>query len=340
MAHEISIRADGRAEAFFGSSKPAWHGLGTVVANTPSSADAIELAGLNWEVACEPIFTADMQQIDGHKRTYRADTKATLGVVTDGYHVVQNAQAFAFVDGLLADGIVKYESAGALKGGRIVWLLAHMPGDFEVAAGDTLKRYVLLSTGHDGSRAVTVQPTTVRVVCANTLAMADRAAAGKKLAIRHTESVHDRMALAQRLLTEAGRTFDANLASARKLCGRQISDQAFRDYLAALYPAPAASSGDRTKGNHRKTVDAISSGYFSARTNNLAGISRTPWAAYNAVTEYIDHPPKSWEQSQRERKEDTADRQKRAENHFSSVLLGSGAAEKQSAFNLALELVA
>src|SRR6266699_3339319 len=109
MAHELSIREDGRVEAFFGSKEPAWHGLGMVVDGTPSSAEAIELAGLGWEVGTEPIYPADMQPIEGWRRTIRQDSKATLGVVTDGYNVVQNREAFDFIDGLLQDGLMKYE---------------------------------------------------------------------------------------------------------------------------------------------------------------------------------------------------------------------------------------
>lgn len=338
MAHELSI-VDGQAEAFFGSNVPAWHGLGTVVAGTLSSAAAIEAAHLGWTVGIEDIFTADMKPIEGWKRTYRQDTRDTLGVVTDGYNVVQNVEAFDFIDSLLQDGVMQYETAGALRGGRVIWALATIPGSIEVAQGDAMKRYILLSTGHDGSKAVTVAPTTVRVVCANTLAMADRETRKNKLSIRHTDSVKDRLNLASKLLREAGATFDQNIAQARKLCGRQISDADFYSYIGKLYPAPLQSAGDRTKSNHKRLMDELRRNYFTDAKQNIDGIKRTPWAAYNAVTQMIDHPTKSYEQQTRERREGSADKLARKERHFQSVLMGAGAAEKQQAFDLAIELV-
>ena len=339
MAHEISVRSDGRAEAFFGMNEPAWHGLGKVVAGTLNSAQAIEAAGLDWTVTSDPIFDQDGKEIEGYRVNRRSDSKAALGIVSDDYQIVDNREAFDFVDGLLADGVMKYETAGALKGGRVIWMLATMPGEFEVVAGDAMRRYVLLSTAHDGSRAVQVSPTSIRVVCANTLRMADRAAGKNILAIRHTESVKQRLQIAQQVLTQANKSFDANLESARRLVGRQISDAMFYQYIGKLWPEPEASAGERTKNNYSRAIRALENNYFHDAKQQIAGIARTPWAAYNAVTQLIDHPKKSIEQANREARESLADKARRKENHFASVMMGAGASFKQEAFDAACELV-
>jgi phage/plasmid-like protein (TIGR03299 family) len=339
VAHEITIRADGRAEAFYGMNNPAWHNLGTVVAGTLASAEAIKAAGLDWEVKTEPVYTSDMQPVEGWQRTFRSDNRETLGVVTDGYEVVQNSEAFDFVDGLAQDGIMQYETAMSLRGGRVVVLLAKMPQVFEIVAGDKVAPYILLATGHDGGRGISVMPTAVRVVCANTLRAAESAGAKRKaLSMKHTRSIKERLTLAQRLITAAGKSFEANIATARQMCGRQISDAMFYQYVGKLWPKPEASAGERTHGNYSRAMRSLEANYFRDAKQQIAGIARTPWAAYNAVSQYIDHPTKTPEQYKRERQEGSADRTRRRENHFTSTMMGTGADFKMEAYELAQEL--
>src|SRR5258708_7538110 len=125
MAHEISITSEGQAEAFYALT-PAWHGLGTVVDHAPNSEEAIKLAHLEWEVTQQPIYTdsaqqtlegtADKAKVAGWVANVRKDTGDVLGVVTDRYKAVQNAEAFNFCDGRLADGLIKNKSRGAFGG--------------------------------------------------------------------------------------------------------------------------------------------------------------------------------------------------------------------------------
>ena len=120
-----------------------------------------------------------------HFATVRTDSGDVLGVVGKRYRIVQNRDAFGFLDSLLQDGIMKYESAGALRGGRQVFLLARMPSVDEIVPGDNSLRYVLFSTSHDGTAAIHAVPTSVRVVCANTLRIATASSVG----FRHTDDV-------------------------------------------------------------------------------------------------------------------------------------------------------
>jgi phage/plasmid-like protein (TIGR03299 family) len=219
MAHELSITKDGQAEAFFALT-PAWHGLGTVVDDAPTSADAIRLAHLEWQVEQRPIYTDTAQQtlgggpdkakVAGWVANVRRDTGDVLGVVSDRYMPVQNAEAFGFCDGLLADGIIRYESAGAMRGGKVVWLLARMPERTdEVAEGDTLHRFILFTNTHDGSRAALVLPTSVRVVCMNTLRLALGRGRGTALKIRHTGEIGDKLEAARQAVGIVNTLFDA-----------------------------------------------------------------------------------------------------------------------------------
>ena len=110
---------------FYVREKP-WHGLGTKVMEAPKSKEALKIAGLDWKVVQEPVFTETKEKIEGYRVNVRDTDRKVLGVVTDRYKVIQNEEAFAFTDALLGEG-VRYETAGSLQGGKKVWLLAHLP---------------------------------------------------------------------------------------------------------------------------------------------------------------------------------------------------------------------
>ena len=113
-------------ESMFYVRKAPWHGLGTRVMEAPDSKGALELAGLDWRVLQEPIYTTEGEAICGYKANVRDSDRKVLGVVSDRYKIVQNQEAFAFTDELLGEG-VRYETAGSLQGGKRVWLLARLP---------------------------------------------------------------------------------------------------------------------------------------------------------------------------------------------------------------------
>ena len=110
-------------ESMFYTREKPWHGLGTRVMSSPTSEDALILAGLNWKVLQEPVYTEKKEVIEGFKANVRDSDRKVLGVVSDRYKVVQNNEAFAFTDALLGEG-VRYETAGSLNSGKSVWLLA------------------------------------------------------------------------------------------------------------------------------------------------------------------------------------------------------------------------
>ena len=154
-------------ETMFYVRETPWHGLGTRVITAPTSKDALGLAGLDWQVVQEPIYTETEELIEGYKANVRDSDRRVLGVVTDRYKVIQNEDAFAFTDALLGEG-VRYETAGSLQGGKKVWLLAHMPHEY-IISGERISPYLVFSNTHDGSGAIKVALTPIRVVCNNTL---------------------------------------------------------------------------------------------------------------------------------------------------------------------------
>ena len=157
-------------ETMFYTREKPWHGLGTMVMEAPTSARALELAGLDWRVEQRPVQTEDGIELKGFFANIRSTDQKVLGVVTDKYRVVQNEDAFAFTDALLGEGVT-YETAGSLQEGRKVWLLAKLPHRY-IISGDEITPYLVFSNSHDGSGAIRVAMTPVRVVCNNTLNLA------------------------------------------------------------------------------------------------------------------------------------------------------------------------
>ena len=146
---------------FYVREKP-WHGLGTEVKEAPTSRDALIYADLNWSVIQKDVYTDDNHLISGYRANTRSTDGSVLGIVSDRYKVVQNVDAFQFTDDLLGKGVT-YETAGALQGGRKVWMLARMPHRY-IIAGDEIAPYLVVMNSHDGSSGIKVAMTPIRVV--------------------------------------------------------------------------------------------------------------------------------------------------------------------------------
>jgi hypothetical protein len=144
------------SDSMFAVRQVPWHGLGAVLQQPPATiAEAIEASGLGWRVEREPIavdrgdaatvndlWAPRCEEIPGYYATVRQDTRAVLGIVGERYRIVQNEEAFQFVDQLLGSSL-HFETAGSLHGGRRVWVLATLPEHIEIG-GDPVRRYVLL----------------------------------------------------------------------------------------------------------------------------------------------------------------------------------------------------
>lgn len=157
-------------ETMFSVRETPWHGLGRIVMDAPASREALELAGLDWQVESRNIYSGTGAMIPGYRANVRSTDEAVLGVVSDRYRIVQNEEAFQFTDDLLGEGVT-YETAGSLQGGKKVWMLAKLPEKY-IIAGDEVTPYLVFFNSHDGSSGVKVAMTPIRVVCQNTLNLA------------------------------------------------------------------------------------------------------------------------------------------------------------------------
>ena len=173
-------------ETMFSVRETPWHGLGRIIMDAPASREALELAGLDWQVESRNIYSGTGSMIPGYRANVRSTDDAVLGVVSDRYRIVQNEEAFQFTDDLLGEGVT-YETAGSLQGGKKVWMLARLPRKYLIA-GDQVEPYLVIFNSHDGSSGVKVAMTPIRVVCQNTLNLALNTAK-RSWTARHTENV-------------------------------------------------------------------------------------------------------------------------------------------------------
>lgn len=295
MSHEISeVEVNGTkiVEAMY-ANRPAWHGLGNIFdldgKQAPDSATAIELAHLGWNTELEEMKLNDGTKVDGYFATVRQDTRATLGIVGERYTVTQNRECFNFLDSLCQDNVIRYESAFALRGGKQIALLARMPSEIDtIAEGDDCLRYVLCYNSHDGTSNLTLTPTSVRVVCANTVRLA-LSQSKFSVRLRHSGDMTEKMEEARQYLSQFDAKFDLFRDTGRLLATRQVADDAAMEYVRELFPEPKADASRTVRGNWQGKVDSVVSGFTNGANNNLPSIKGSWWSLFNALTEFVDH---------------------------------------------------
>lgn len=277
---EITMAAN--VETMFSVREKPWHGLGTVVAEAPKSAEALELAGLDWRVEQTPIYTPH-GVVEGYKANVRNTDGQVLGVVTDRYKVIQNTEAFAFTDELLGAG-VRYETAGSLQGGKKIWLLARMPREF-IIAGERISPYLVFSNTHDGSGAVRVAVTPIRVVCNNTLNLALNTAA-RSFSMVHTGDVKGKVNEARQTLFMADQYMENLGREFERLRKQKVTDQQVRDYIEMLLPIEKDASSVTVK-NVKKLRNDMAARYYDAP--DLKGVGNNAYRFINAVSDFATH---------------------------------------------------
>lgn len=258
-----------------------WHGLGRVIDEAPTSEKALELAGLNWDVISTPVFV-NGEMIEGYRANVRSTDNKVLGIVTDKYKIIQNREAFSFTDQLIGDQ-VRYETAGSLKGGKRIWLLARLPKTEII--GDEVCPYLVFTNSHDGTSSVQVCITPVRVVCMNTLNLALQGAP-RSWAAKHTGDIQSKLEEAQRTLQLAEKYIIKLADEADNLAAKKITDKVLEEIIEELLPMPEEST-DRQKQNIIDLRQELKYRYNHAP--DLKRFRKTGWGVINSVADFIAH---------------------------------------------------
>lgn len=277
-------------ETAFYAKEPAWHGIGTVVSETQSSSDALKLAKLDWKVMPEKLFIQDGKkwiEVPERVANVRSSDKRILGIVSDHYQIMQNEEAFSFIDELLENQItpIKFEAAGALDNGKRVWMLAHLPS--RLILGDAIVPYMVFANSHDGSMAITAAMTPTRVVCQNTLTLALKQA-DRSWSIKHMGDIKSKQADAAKTLKLAVIYMDMMQDKAEQMQQMKVTKKKLLDVLDIIYPDDPEAS-NRKRGNVLDQKETFLNVYAEALTNGLAKFRGDAWGLYNAFGDFASH---------------------------------------------------
>jgi phage/plasmid-like protein (TIGR03299 family) len=295
-----------------------WHGLGNQVSSDIGVEDAIVSAGLDWEVGLKDLQTVDGVPVS-HRATYRKTDGSILGVVGPRYTPLQNKEAFDWFQPFLDAGECNLHTAGSLHSGQKVWVLAQLNRDnSEIVAGDEVTKFILLSNSHDGTTAIRVGYTPIRVVCANTLAWAHSASDSKLIRIRHTRSSKNNLENVRDIMDNINAGFEATAEQFRFLASKDFNQNDVRRYVKAMIGIEGTVDAD-IKTRTRNIMDDILA-RIEGPKQSATNVRGTWWAAYNGYNEYLNYA--------KGRTED---------NRLDSLWFGVGANDNIKALNRAME---
>lgn len=323
MSHEFE-------SGMFSNNEAAWHGLGNVLPyKVYDTEEAIKLAGLDWTVSKHPIYVKDpdaeggLVEVNGRRAIVRDSDNSILGTVSSRYEPLQNLEAFKFFDPFLHEKEAFISSAISLSNGRRIAVVAEIEdNERTVVKDDKVKSYLLFSTSHDASLSSSIRFTTVRVVCANTLAVAMMQNDNVR-SVRHCRTQSERLAEIQHTVNLYKSKFEEEVNIYKTLASKPMDDYSFRGYLEKLFEKDLERRG-KDLGTDDVSLEDIRAGkhclnYFMYTEDlQMDGVRDTAWAGYNAVTEYI--------------KNKSSDRNKRME----AIWYGPDAALLERAKHLAL----
>jgi len=316
--------------AYADSGETPWHGLGNALPAKQSMDVWAQQAGMDWEIRESPVrymteqigSLGSIMSFDDQKVLYRSDTKAPLSVVSGRYQVVQPKSVLEFYRDLTEISGFELETAGVLKEGKKFWALAKTGKEATLKGNDTVKGYILLATSCDGTLATTATPTTIRVVCNNTLTIALN---GASSAIKVPHSTSFNAQAVKKQLGIAVSQWDGFMYRLKTLSERKVKSHESMNYFLKVM-CQTDSQVDPAQGlaNERalKKVQSMYEG--QGQGSELASASGIAWGLLNAVTEFVDHERRARSQEYR----------------LDSAWFGQGAALKQRALDYALQMAA
>lgn len=312
MAHNINFNQRTGRYSFFSVQQKAWHGLGQIVEDYPTSEEAIKHAGLDYEVVKSPLFTKGSSLIeteDGVKlgsselgvpdyfANIRTDNNAVLGVVGKDYHIVQNCEAFSFFDSIVGSnkGIL-YETAGALGKGERIFITAKLPDYIRVGNGDDVtEKYIFLTTSHDGSGSITAAFTPVRIVCQNTLNASLRNMSNV-VRIKHTSGAKQRIESAHKVMGLANTMSNQLEGIFNEWSKVRVSDEQVKQLIqVSLCPNKKTlellkiGEEEEVSTMFKNTVEDAFAYAMMNETQQMETTKGTLFGAYNAVTGYFQN---------------------------------------------------
>lgn len=276
-------------ESMFSVREMPWHGLGRILQEAPATIDeGLVAAGLDWEVEMVPLYHGagdrlSTKEVENLVAIQRASDKQFFGITSKKYKILQNREAFAFVDNLLDKG-AKFETAGALGNGERVWVLAKME-PYNIL-GDEIANYLLLSTSHDGTSAVRVNSTNVRVLCQNTLNLAlNNAVRSWKTKHMNASGMQAKLINASEALNLNNKYVKALSSFAEEMVKVKFTQDKVVDFIYEFFPDDKNNS-KREKENIEYKRNTLA---LAMDADDLQNFKFTGWGLIQGVADYVYH---------------------------------------------------
>lgn len=293
MAHELATM-EGEIAMLYQGDEP-WHKLGYKIADNVvlSAEEALKLIHADYEVKTGKLFTPNGVPVAA-RYTYYVDKQGKEHILGDHvgeeYTPLQNKDAFGWFQPFIDSGEARIHTAGVLRGGRRIWVLAEIKRDpIEVVKGDIIKKYILLSNGHDGSMAARSGLTATRVVCANTLAMAHSSTGSSLLKIRHTKNVVAALEAVRDIINTIDGEFRATAEQYALLARKGVSVKDAEKYVKRVFQITEEEQDEVDLTLGKRIWTQIEPLIDRGRGNSNPKVHGTLWAAYNGITEYVTH---------------------------------------------------
>lgn len=262
---------------------PYVNAFGTVDISSATNVDeALSLSTLDWLVDSRPIYDENGQPYEKFRANVREDDNQLLGIVTDRYKIVQNYDAFSFVDELVADGF-NFDKAGSFRDGKSIWLMGSLP-ETQIL-GDDISNNVVFVNSHDGSSGVKIMMTPIRVVCSNMLNLALKKA-DRIWATKHTGNIYSKLEEAKYTLGLANKYMTELEIEADRLANIKVTDADVEAIFDMIFPI------DKNKDSERKinNIAIIKNNFVQCyNASDIAQFRGTAYGAINAMSDLISH---------------------------------------------------
>lgn len=267
----------------FSVRKVPWHRIGTVVQDAPTAKEAIRLAGLDWTVSKQSLICSG-KPVKGRYGLVRETDNECLGICGDWYNIVQNSNAFDFLENLVGEEL-HYETAGSIFGGKRVFITTKFREQWRIA-DDDIDLYLLISNGHTGADSLKVAVTPVRVVCNNTL-QAGLGRAKSLWSMVHSDNLSENLEEARRTL-ELTEVYMQNFVElGNRAAETMVSSDRFEKLLKVIFPTPSKEC--KTKRGWTMRENRMDLFWDCYKSEDIRPYTGTAWGIMNAVADYESH---------------------------------------------------
>ena len=262
---------------------PYVNAYGTVdISKANNVYDALGMAGMDWEVKSKALYDENGNEYPGFRANVKEDDNSLLGIVSNSYKIVQNEDAFKFVDNLIDEGF-EFDRAGVFRGGKSIWVMGNFPK--ENILGDDVANNIVFVNSHDGSSGVKVMMTPVRLICYNMINVALKKA-NRIWAAKHTRRIETRMDEARYTLGLANKYISALKDEADILSSQKVTEAQLEAIFDAMFPI------DTNKDTERKikNITVLKDNFFGCYNEaDIAKFKGTAWGAINAMADLVAH---------------------------------------------------